>query len=199
MRTWRSWRFSPPKQTLFTLVVAVTMHSPRRSQRTSKRKKFCDDEIYDEEAIQKVTAKTESKRRKGNALQPVPVKSEHTTPALDPLTELIDQPLPRYTPPFSIPLIPVRPRHDPHYPLRLFLKFLDRRTLETVASSTNAKAVAERRVSSTGLWYPTNANKLLKWLRLRLYMARHTEATRQDYWKVSIHNLGRYMHRERWL
>jgi Transposase IS4 len=123
-------------------------------------------------------------------------------PAIGPtIGELISAPLPQYIPPINVPLVPFQAQLPRQGPLSLFLSFLGEPALRTVVENTNSYA---RNWRSKPLqkrarpWHDLSRNEFLRWIGLLFYIGRYTEPQRTDYWRVSDHNLGRYMGMSRW-
>jgi hypothetical protein len=173
------------------------MSSKRSSQRVPKPIKFFDEIVHDAQQVSEITTKTARLRGEKRPLKAVKVE-----PAIGPtIGELISAPLPQYIPPINVPLVPFQAQLPRQGPLSLFLSFLGEPALRTVVENTNSYA---RNWRSKPLqkrarpWHDLSRNELLRWIGLLFYMGRHTEPQRTDYWRVSGHNLGRYMGMSRW-
>jgi hypothetical protein len=154
---------------------------------------YDDKKAKGEEAVEKKRSET-AKKRRTNALEPVPV---------EPLPKLLHQaskdPLPTFQPPFRIDYEAFQSPFDQRSPLNTFLLFFTIAVLDCVVENTNSYASNWRPQplqKYCRTWYPLTRHELLRYIGLLFYMGRHSEPNRDDYWKVSSHNLGRYMIRE---
>jgi hypothetical protein len=127
-------------------------------------------------------------------------KPPETRPAVGPVPsavkELIDQPIPQYSPPIEVERTPFKIHWIGNDPFSLFIKFLGETSIIAIVNATNAKAGGQMGPLPhfARKWVPLTRGEFFCWLGLLIYMANYTGMSRQDHWP----RLKSFMSQERW-
>ena len=168
------------------------MQRPRRARRAVV---FHDDRLANEEEIFKKKRLETAKKRRTNPHIPVPVE-----PLPDSIQEAQSDPLPAFTPPFRIEYESFAYPFTLSSPLSIFMLFFSWACVDCIVENTNSYASNWRPrplQKYARKWLDLTRHELLRYIGLLFYMGRHSEPSRELYWKISSHNLGRYMSRDR--
>ena len=150
------------------------MSGLRRSNRQRQPKIFFDDKVPHGNATQPTKAKKS------------PPELPTTRPVDDPppseVQELIDQPIPAYTPPIQVEFVPLMIHWMEDSPFSLFIKFLGEVSITTIMDATNTRATHSMgpHLKRMREWSPLTRGELFCWLGLLFYIANYTSKRKDE-------------------
>ena len=166
------------------------MSRPQRVRKPTKRAEARNDT---EELVNQICDPKVAKKRKRNALQPIPVEQQAAR-------QLRKEDLPDYNPPLHLRKFQSKPLVNPQNELEAFRIFISPEIVDILIQNTNLYAENDREdlpsYPQATPWFSTIATEIWRYMGCLFYMGLHPEILRTSYWSKT-HRLGRWISRHR--
>jgi Transposase IS4 len=164
-----------------------------RPQRIRKPTKKAEAVAETEELLNQICDPKVAKKRKRNALEPIPVEQQAAR-------QLRREDLPDYNPPLRLHKYTSRPLLHPQTELEAFRLYITFEIVKILVRNTNSYAENDREelppYKDARRWIVTTTTEIWRYLGLLFYMGLHKEIERDHYWS-DTHKLGRWIGKTR--